>query len=250
MSTKEVKQEITSKIKSGELTMKPKWYFWLGTALLVQGTLGILLISTYVSNLCFYSLRVHGPFGYLLLGKEGLNPFIATFPWKMLIIAGFSLLIGFKLLQKYEFSYTKHSVHIFLMLIATILIAGLLTDLAGFNEKYRFHQYLNPVYSERFMGQDWMMGEVRQRTEDGFVLETPSGELVRVRVDKRAVTPFGKDYDIEKRVRVVGQMHDNASTSAIYFEAKAVGMDEGMRWRRSQVKGANTHTPRRMFLVK
>jgi hypothetical protein len=249
MSTKVVEKEITSQIKEGQLKMKPKWYFWLGTALLFQGTLGVLLIGSFISNLCFYQLRVHGPFGYLFLGKEGWSPFIATFPWKLLIIIGFSLLIGFKLLQKYEFSYTKHSLYIFFALMATILLAGLLTDLAGVNEKFRLHKYLNPVYSERFMGHDWMMGEIKQKTEDGFVIETPRGDLIRVMVDEQTVTPFGRDYDLEKRVRVVGEMHDDASRSAIYFEARAVGMDEGMRWKRAQVKGTS-HTPRRLHLVK
>lgn len=237
MSDKDIKTEITSQIKEGKLKMKPKWYFWLGSALLFQGTLAVLLIGTYVSNLCFYSLRVHGPFGYLFLGKDGLQPFIATFPWKMLLIAGLSLFIGFKLLQKYEFSYTKHSLYILFALAFTVLLAGLLTDLAGFNETFRLHRYLNPVYAERYMGHDWMMGEIRQKTDNGFVLETPRGDLIRVKVDNDTLTPFGRNYDLEKRVRVVGEMRDDASPSAIYFYAKAVGMDEGMRWRRNQVKG-------------
>lgn len=244
MSDKDVKKEITSQIKEGKLKMKPKWYFWFGSALLFQGTLAVVLIGTYVSNLCFYSLRVHGPFGYLFLGKQGLEPFIATFPWKMLLIAGLSLLIGFKLLQKYEFSYTRHSVQILFVLMFTILFAGLLTDLAGFNEKYRLHRYMNPIFSERYMGHDWIMGEVRQRTDDGFVLQTPRGDLIRIKVDKDTVTPFGRQFDQNKRVRVVGEMHDDASSSAVFFYAKGVGMDEGMRWKRSQVKGVIHVSPR------
>jgi len=249
MSTTVIKEQITSQIKDGKLKMKPKWYFWLGSILLFQGTLAVLLIGSYVVNLCFYVLRSYGPFGYLALGRAGLGPFVATFPWKLLLIAGLSLLIGLKLLQKYEFSYTKHSLYILLALLATILLAGLLTDLAGFNERFRLHRYLQPVYSEKFMGHDWMIGEIRQKTADGFVLETPRGDMIRVIVGKDAVTPFGRDYDLDKRVRVIGEMHDSATRSAIFFEAKGVGMDEGMRWRQTKVRGM-MHSRRGLELVK
>jgi len=249
MSSKYVKEKITSQIRDGKLKMRPKWYFWLGSALLFQGTLAVLLIGSYVSNLCFYALRVHGPFGYLSLGRAGFSPFVATFPWKLLLIAGVSLLIGLKLLQKYEFSYTRHSIYILFALMATILLSGLLTDMAGFNEKFRLHRYLQPVYSETYMGHDWMIGEIRQKTEDGFILETPRGDLIRVKVGDEAITPFGRNYDLDKRVRVIGEMHDSASRSAIFFEAKGVGMDKGMRWQKSQVKGV-MHSRRGLDLVK
>ncbi|MDH5533836.1 MAG: hypothetical protein OEX81_05445 [Candidatus Pacebacteria bacterium] len=250
MPTTKVKEEITSKIKSGELTMKPKWYFVVGTALLFQGTLGAILLGIFVSNLCFYHLRNYGPFGYLFLGREGFSPFLETFPWKLLIVAGLSLIVGYKLLKKYEFSYSKHSVYLFLILMASILIAGLLTDLAGFNERVRHNRFLNPVYSERFLGHDWMMGEIRQKTNDGFILETPQGDLVQIKVNKQTVSPHGNQFDEGRRVRLVGAFYKDASRSGDFFEAKAAGLDEGMRWRRYQVKGAMTHKPQRLLLVK
>ena len=249
MPTTKVKEEITSKIKSGELTMKPKWYFIVGTALLFQGTLGALVIGTFVSNLCFYHLRNYGPFGYLFLGKEGINPFLETFPWKLLLLALVSLYVGFKLLRKYEFSYSRNSLYLFLLLMGAILVSGLLTDLAGFNERARGNKFLNPIYSERFLGQDWMMGEIKQKTSDGFILETPQGDLVQIRVNKQTIAPHGNEFNEGRRVRLVGDFYKDASRSGDFFNAKAAGLDEGMRWRRYQVKGAMTH-PRRLQLVK
>jgi hypothetical protein len=249
MPTIKVKEKITSKIKSGELTMKPKWYFVVGTALLLQGTLGAILIGTFTSNLCFYHLRNYGPFGYLVLGRDGINPFMATFPWKLLFLAILSLIVGFKLLKKYEFSYTKNSTYLFFLLMAAIVISGLLTDLAGFNEKARHNNFLNPVYSERFMGQDWMMGEIRQRTQDGFILETPQGDLIQIRVNNQTVSPHGSEFEVGRRVRLVGEFGNDASRSSEFFKAKAAGLDEGMRWRKYQVKGA-MHGQRQIRLVK
>lgn len=249
MSTSKVKEEITSKIKSGELKMKPKWYFVVGTALLFQGTLGIILLGIFVSNLCFYYLRSYGPFGYLFLGRVGVNPFLETFPWKLLILVGLSLLIGFKLLKKYEFSYSKHSIYLFLMLMFAIILSGLLADLVGFNERVRQNKFLHPIYSERFLGHDWMMGEIKQKTSDGFILETPHGDLVQIKINKQTVSPHGNEFDEGRRVRLVGEFYQDASRSGDFFKAKAAGLDEGMRWRRYQVKGA-MHNSRQLRLVK
>jgi len=248
MSTTQVKKEITSKIKSGELKMKPKWYFVMGTALLFQGTLGAVLLGIFVANLCFYNLRNFGPFGYLILGREGFNPFLATFPWRLLLIVGISLIIGFKLLRKYEFSYSRHSVYLFLMLMAAILIAGLLTDLAGFNERFRQNRFFNPIYSERFLGHNWMMGEIRQKTQEGFLLETPQGDIVQIKINRQTLAPHGREFDEGKRVRLVGEYYDSASRSGSFFEAKAVGLDHGMRWKQYQVKGAMNTRPTLMLV--
>jgi hypothetical protein len=250
MSEINVKNEITSKIKSGQIKMKPRWYFVLGSVLLFQGTFAVILMGVFVFNLCFYHLRNYGPFGYLFLGKAGITPFMATFPWKLLLIALVSLVTGYKLLKKYEFSYSRHSVHIFLLLMVAILLSGLVADLAGFNERFRQNRFLHPIYSERFLSHDWMMGEIRQETSEGFVVETPRGDLVRVRVDKDTVTPYGKDFKEGRRVRIVGSIRNAASPSAVIFEAKGVGLDEGMRWRRYQMMQGNRNLPEQLFIVK
>lgn len=237
MPTKKIKKEIASQIKSGQLKMKPKWYFIMGTVLLFQGTLGAILLGIFVSNLCFYHLRNYGPFGYLFLGRAGLDPFLDTFPWKLLILVGLSLLVGFKLLKKYEFSYSKHSIYLFLILMVVILISGLLADLVGFNEKVRRSSFLNPIYSERFLGHNWMMGEIRQKTSSGFILETPRGNLVEVKISDDTVTLDGEEFAKGRRIRLIGNLCTTDSQSNEVFEAKAASLDEGMRWRSYSVKG-------------
>lgn len=234
MSDSKIKEEITSKIKSGDLRMKPKWYFVAGAALLFQGTFGAIVLGIFVTNLYFYHLRNYGPFGYLVLGKEGFGPFLETFPWKLMILVILSLFIAFKLLKKYEFSYSKHSFYLFIMFLMAMLLAGLVTDLAGVNEAMRQNSFLRPIYSEKFSSRNWMMGEIKQQTSDGFILETPRGDLIQVKVSGDTNTPFGDDFVVGKRVRIIGEFIKTASRSANNFDAKAVGLDGGMRWKKYQ----------------
>jgi len=143
--------QIMARIKSGEVTMKPRWYFIMGSAFLMAGLAGLTLLSTFLINVTIFLLRRHGP-----MGQRRLELMLADFPWYIPLIAIFSLMAGIYLLRKYDFSYRKNSLSIIFGFIITVMVTAFIVDWFGFNEDWsqrgpmrRFYQQVEPGWGGR-----------------------------------------------------------------------------------------------------
>ena len=122
-------QEVMNKVASGEIKMKPHWYFLLGSVLGVASLLVISLLSIFLVNIMFFSLRQHGP-----MSSWRLQQLFATFPWWTLPLALIGVLSSVWLLKRYEFSYKRNFVAIILVFISVLILAAILIDQLGLNE--------------------------------------------------------------------------------------------------------------------
>lgn len=127
----DLEQDIMSKITSGQIKMKPRWYFVIGSLAGFISLISTIITSVYLTNIVFFLLRSHGP-----MGQWRLERLINNFPWWILIIAIVSMVISIKFLQKYDFAYKQNFHFIIIVLIASIIIAGLVIDTLGLNEMW------------------------------------------------------------------------------------------------------------------
>lgn len=134
-----------SKIKTEQIKMKPKWYFWVGSLSMFIALVGIVIVSIFLISLVTFSLRSHGP-----MGAVRYQQIISSFPWWAPIIVAIGLIIGIILLKKYDFSYKKNFVLIIIIFVSALLLAGILVDILGFDNLWikrgpmrRFYQQYN-----------------------------------------------------------------------------------------------------------
>lgn len=137
-------------IKSGQLKMKPRWYFILGSILSVMGLAGLTVASIFLTGLASFSLRSHGPMGALRLDQ-----LISNFPWWAVALAAVGIGAGVWMLKQNDFSYKKNFPLIVLGFILAIIIAGWLIDQAGINDTLRKR---GPMPMRRFYQQQNMRG--------------------------------------------------------------------------------------------
>jgi hypothetical protein len=71
-----------TKITTGDINMKPRWFFVLGSASMIIGLVASSISAIFLMNLLFFSLRQHGP-----MGEWRLQSMLESFPWWVLLLA-------------------------------------------------------------------------------------------------------------------------------------------------------------------
>jgi len=136
-------KEVMSKVTSGQITMKPKWYFVLGSVFSIAGIAALSVASVFLVNIIVFSLRKHGP-----MGQWKLEAMLESFPLWIPTLAILGITLGIWLLKKYDFSYKKNFFVIIVGFIASIIIAGFVVDQLG----------LNDIWSKRGMMRKFYQG--------------------------------------------------------------------------------------------
>ena len=126
---KNITSEIMQKINQGEIKMKPKGYFILGSILTFTGLVATVIVSTFCIGLISFSLRAHGP-----MGEYRLDQILTSFPWWTLFLAILGLTLGLWLIRLYDFSYKLKPVLIISGFILAIIIGGYIIDITGVND--------------------------------------------------------------------------------------------------------------------
>ena len=127
----DVTETVMDKINKGEIKMRPRWYFVLGSVAVFVGVFGTFLVSSFLVSLVSFSLRTHGP-----MGEYRLQQMLGSFPWWALILSLFGLAMGVFLLKKYDFSYKKNFGYIILAFVLAVLASGLVADRFGLEKMW------------------------------------------------------------------------------------------------------------------
>lgn len=149
MTKSELVKQLQEKIGGGELKMRPKYYFVLGSVSLAVGMFLSFALASLFVNIVFYRFRVYCPHNYLLEGKPRLFMFLAHFPWEHALMAVGLLVLGAWLLRKYDISYKKSVVVIAGGALVATLLVGVAVDRSGFNERALKHRMMKRVYEPR-----------------------------------------------------------------------------------------------------
>jgi uncharacterized membrane protein YdcZ (DUF606 family) len=142
-------EEIMSKIKNGQIKMRPRLYFIFDYVFTIVGLVFSFVTSIFFVGLTRFNLRNHGP-----MGEYRLEQLVSTFSWWMPILAILGLIAGIYLLRKYNFFYKINFKLVIIGLITSILISGFLIDLIGLNDfwinkaKYRGRFYKQEQYNK------------------------------------------------------------------------------------------------------
>jgi hypothetical protein len=120
---------IMDKVKSKEIVMKPRWYFVLGSVVMIFSLVAATISSIFLINLIFFLLRKHGP-----RAQWRLELMLNSFPWWIPIMAIAGLLLGVWLLKQYDFSFKKDFRLVTAGFILAIILAAFIIDLSGLND--------------------------------------------------------------------------------------------------------------------
>jgi hypothetical protein len=126
---KDITKEIMQKIDKGDIKMKPKGYFILGSIFTFIGLISSIVVSTFLIGLINFSLRAHGP-----MGQYRFDQILANFPWWTILLAILGLAVGITLIRQYDFSYKIKPWLVIAGFILAIIIGGYIIDITGAND--------------------------------------------------------------------------------------------------------------------
>lgn len=154
MSTKKdqlkLAAKIMSQVKTGQIVMKPKWYFVAGSLLLFSGLVSLSVGAIFLVNLTVFSLRRHGP-----MASWRLQLMLENFPWWVPVLAVVGIILGVNLLKKYDFSYQKNFKLIVISFVLAVFAAGLMIDKLGLNDYWIRRGRMRQIYQRLELSNDF-----------------------------------------------------------------------------------------------
>lgn len=124
--TSPLEQLVMQQITSGKVTMRPKWFFVVGSLLTGIGVVGSLITTVFLINVGLFLSRQHGPGG-----DARLQLMLSSFPMWVVPLALLAIGIGLFALKHYEFSYKKNFTLIIIGFLVAIIITAMILDQTG-----------------------------------------------------------------------------------------------------------------------
>src|SRR5258708_15496816 len=132
---KSFKERVFADIAMKDVKVYSKAHFVARMTLLVVVAALALVVSVFLVNYVFFSLRISGRSSLLNFGARGIYPLLIFFPWTVLLIDIALLILVEWLLKKFRFGYRSPTIYLLLALVAATMSAGYFIDRGtGFNE--------------------------------------------------------------------------------------------------------------------
>jgi len=183
-----LKDKVLSKIKSGDIVIKPKVYFILKTLFTVILALAALLAGSFFVSFTVFSIKESSKLFLLGFGDIGIWVFFATFPWFLMLITVFLLIVINKLLIYFEFAYKIPLIYLFLITIAVVMVISV------FIYKTPIHETLyQEVMEDKLPELDLIYKDAKRPPNEkgvfrGFVAS----------INDNSFTMYSDDYDKDK----------------------------------------------------
>lgn len=145
LKPQDIEKNIMSRVRSKTITMKPKWYFVLGSIFMIIGLISFSLIGVFLTNLTFFLTRQHGP-----MGQWRLEQILNSFPLWVPLIAIVGIVFGILFLKKYDFSYKKNFSLIVLGFILTIIVIAFILDISGLDNIWMMRQPMRRFQQQNY----------------------------------------------------------------------------------------------------
>ncbi len=134
---------VISKIEKDGMTIKPRWVFLVGSCL---SAIGIVITSMLtLLSIQLIRFRLSHP---SMNGVRKINIILAALPWYVPVLAVGSLLIGYYLLKRYDFSYKKNFGVIIGIIIVGMIFGSMLINRLGIDNFLSRRGYFRQIYGQ------------------------------------------------------------------------------------------------------
>ncbi len=221
-----ISKKIISKIKKGEVKMKPRFYFLIKSLLVIGILFLFFLFVIFFVSLIIFVFQKNNFFVLLGMGNFGLRAFILHFPWYLLLIAFILIIVIETVSKKFKFIYRKPLIYSFLFIIIFTFIGSI------FVNNVSLHKYLLKMAEEdrlpiggrmyRNIGDIEMeniyFGKLLEKKEDYWIMEFDDGEIVKLEItEKTRGHRFFPEIEMGSDVVVIGEK-DNSVVNVLRFK--------------------------------
>lgn len=132
-----------SRIKSGEVSMRPRRFFiWLKAGLVSLG-ISLAIMALFFLNMVFYLPRRNGCNGF---GSSRIVNILATVPWGYLVLGIFGITALVFILWKYTGVYKKRLSLLVGVVAAALIIGAYAVSYSNLNKKFESQRGMGHFY--------------------------------------------------------------------------------------------------------
>lgn len=145
--SKNIKNKVINIIETKRMTIKPKWIFVIGSSL---SAIGIVITSVLtLLSIQLIRFRLNHP---SLNGARKINIILASLPWYIPVLAIGSLLVGYYILKRYDFSYKKNFGVIIGLIVVAMIFGSMLLNRLGLDNFLSRRGYFRQIYGQQQPG--------------------------------------------------------------------------------------------------
>jgi len=227
----EIKNNVLDKIKTGKVTMRPRWHFVLQAFLLLASVVLVALVAVYLFSFIIFTLDRSGLLFAPQYGWHGMMMFIVSSPLLIIGILLAFLLLLYILVSRYSFSYRKPLVYSIVGMVLLVVTASFLIQHFNVHDKiYSFTEQhhvpgMTPLYEKHLDRKPPGIerGTITETQDTGFTLLTEQGTTVTVITDVKTKISPEVTLEVSEEVMVFGDTVDNALHA---FGVRSAGEDE------------------------
>ena len=129
MNNKDYKKSVLEKIRTGEVSMRPKVYFVARAVAVILLSFVIFALTVFVLSFVIFSVHESGEQFLLGFGSRGILTFLDLFPW-LTITATIALVLALEwMLRRFKFGYGFSISRIFLYTLGVTIFFSILFTL-------------------------------------------------------------------------------------------------------------------------
>jgi len=135
MNGDKIKEKVLEKIKSGQVKMKPKIYFWLRPLLFILILLLIFVFAIYFLSLLFFIFKINNGWTLIAFGLRGILVLILSLPWGIIAFVLLLMVILETLIIHFSPLYRKPVLYSFLLLLILIFVISFCVTVTSFHAR-------------------------------------------------------------------------------------------------------------------
>lgn len=212
-NVKKIKDNILTRIRSGRVTMRPKWHFVLKALLAVVGGVLLLFATLYLISFVVFVTRQTGVWFGPGFGSPGFGALLRALPWALILLSLLFVAILEVLARRYAFAYRRPLLYSVTVIVVIVLVGGGLAAPLHRTPFRDAREHRLPMFAERFYrdfgppplpSRELYRGVVTELVPGGFVLEDFQGATSAVRTTPRTRVIGEKPLAIGDEVIVFG----------------------------------------------
>ncbi len=222
-----IRDNVLESIKTGRVTMRPRWHFVLRAAFALVGAVFLSLTLLYLASFIVFIVRDNGAWYVPAFGMRGLRIFLLSLPWLLILVALIFVGILEVLVRRYAFAYRRPLLYSAAGVVILVLAGGIAVARTPFHQGFmrraenRHLPFAGGMYREFGMKKmdSIHKGSISEVNEKGFVVRGRVGDQFTVVFTPHTRLPYGYDFQMGDMVVIFGE---RVSTTVTAFGMRRI----------------------------